>query len=165
MVADSHTIIADEAQIQHLCRLLASQMRGTETILLMGALGMGKTTFARALIQTLCGEATEVASPTFMLLQEYDAQAGFRIQHYDLYRVEHTEELLEIGLEDNLGSVLMLVEWPEVAAAFFPPSRLEVTFDSDDTAGMDRRRLQLAAKGDMVGVLDTLMRQWEQKDL
>lgn len=163
MQTAEYTMVADEQGVQRFCRHLAAHLRGGETILLHGTLGMGKTTFARALIQSLCGTATEVASPTFTLMQEYDAQSGFPIAHYDLYRIEHPEELYEMGLEEVLGQTLVLVEWPEVAADFFPAARLDITFHSEDASGT-QRRLQLAAQGDMVTTLEATIQQWEQSN-
>lgn len=151
----------NEAQMRHFCHMLAQQLSGRETILLRGTLGGGKTTFARGLIRSLCGEETEVASPTFMLLQEYDARSGFLIRHFDLYRVRHPEELWEIGLEEGLGSCLSLVEWPEVAESTFPEMRLDITFLSEGEA-QSMRRLQVTATGAMVAPVNISLHMWEQ---
>lgn len=141
-------------------RTLAACLHGGECVLLSGTLGTGKTTFARALIRALCGEDTEVVSPTFMLVQGYDG-GDFPIRHYDLYRLKHPEELWELGLEEALGRALLLVEWPEVAEGYWPADRLEIHIDhdADDTAS---RRLQLAAHGAMVAVTQQFLARWEQ---
>lgn len=146
-------IDVNEAEMHDFCRVLAQNLTGNETVLLIGTLGMGKTSFTREIIHSLCGETTEVTSPTFTLMQEYTAKQGFTIQHYDLYRIEHTEELMELGLQETLGRVLTLVEWPEVAEGYFPLERMEIRFSQGKNA--DSRRLQVSASGGMVAAVKT----------
>lgn len=152
----NHTICGEEAMAQA-AAVLAGLMRGVECILLSGTLGTGKTTFARGLIRALCGEDTEVVSPTFMLVQEYAAPA-FAVQHYDLYRIEHAEELWELGLEEVLGHAVVLVEWPDVAAEYWPAERIEIAI-GHDPENADCRQLQLTAYGAMVGVIQQFSEQ------
>ena len=83
---------------------------------LNGALGAGKSVFARAFIKKLTG-ARDVPSPTFTLLQTYSAEA-FDIYHYDLYRLEKPAEIFELGVEEAFYSGVSLVEWPERMGAF-----------------------------------------------
>lgn len=141
----------NEAEMHHFCDIFGRFLNGNETILLIGTLGMGKTSFTRQIIHTLCGEETEVVSPTFTLMQEYQANAGFGIQHYDLYRIEHAEEIVELGLEETLGRVLTLVEWPEIAEAYLPKECIEIHFTAGESS--DSRRLQVSASGGMVAVV------------
>lgn len=144
-------------------QVLAQELRGNECILLSGTLGSGKTTFARGLVRALCGASTEVVSPTFMLVQHYDATAekgGFVVQHYDLYRLEHPHELQELGLDEALEQALVLVEWPEIAGDYWPENRLEIAIEHDD-ANNNRRRLHVAAHGSMVAKVQNFCRQWE----
>lgn len=143
----------NETELRHFAYILAGKLKGNETILLFGTLGTGKTTFARALIQALCGEETQVTSPTFVLMQEYET-ASFLIYHYDLYRIKHSEELFEIGLQEGLGTVLTIIEWPETAFNYFPENRLEIIFDGNG----DVRRLQLTAHNDMISLLESALR-------
>ena len=82
---------------------------------LTGELGAGKTTFVKAIAAGL-GYAGDVTSPTFSLVQEYPTPHG-PIYHFDLYRVERIEEVLDLGFEEYLDSgYLVIVEWPAVAA-------------------------------------------------
>ncbi len=90
---------------------LAPLLRGGDTVCLVGGLGAGKSHFARTIVQDLTGE-TDVPSPTFTLVQTYEA-AAFEIWHIDLYRLSDTSEVTEIGLDDALGSSLCLIEWPD----------------------------------------------------
>lgn len=148
-----------EAGMDRCAQALAKHLRGGECLLLSGTLGTGKTTFARALIRALCGETTEVVSPTFMLVQEYDTAEGFTVLHYDLYRLKQPEELWELGLDEALGHALVLVEWPEIAGEYWPDDRIDIHIDH---AGSDNaaRRLQVTARGAMVAVLQQFIAQW-----
>ena len=106
-------------------RKIAVLLRPQDVVLLKGELGAGKSTFARALIQTLCGEQTEVPSPTFTLVQVYDAPA-FPVWHFDLYRLKYAEEVYELGIEEAYGSGVSLIEWPERLGALLPKNCLEI---------------------------------------
>lgn len=141
-------------------QVLAAQLQQGDCLLLSGTLGVGKTTFARAVVRALCGADTEVVSPTFMLVQEYDASAGFSLMHFDLYRLQQPEELWELGLDEVMGHALLLVEWPEIAQDYWPQNRLELHIEHSD-ADNDARRLQLTAHGSMVAVIERFIAQWE----
>src|SRR5688572_16767779 len=136
--------IENEAAMARCAALLASRMHGGECILLSGTLGMGKTAFARGLIRQLCGQDVEVVSPTFMLLQHYDAlpeYGAFAVHHYDLYRLERVGDLQELGLDEALGHALVLAEWPEIASGYWPDDRMEITIEPG-AKGSESRRLQ-----------------------
>jgi len=81
-----------------------------------GEIGVGKTTFIRHLINNLQQlnkiNLTEVTSPTFNLVNEYDV-GNFIIQHYDLYRLTDYSEIKNIGLFENREEIVTLIEWPE----------------------------------------------------
>ncbi len=91
---------------------MARAMREPCIIMLEGTLGAGKTTWTRAFLRAL-GHQGVVPSPTYTLVEPYEA-GGFQIYHVDLYRVQETQELEELGLREMLdGGVALLVEWPE----------------------------------------------------
>ena len=81
-----------------------------------GEIGVGKTTFIRHIINNLQQlkkkDLTEVTSPTFNLVNEYDV-GNFIIQHYDLYRLTDYSEIKNIGLFENREEIVTLIEWPE----------------------------------------------------
>ena len=87
-----------------------------DVIFFHGEIGVGKTTFIRYLINNLQKynnfNLTEVTSPTFNLVNEYDV-GSFIIQHYDLYRLTSSNETKNIGLLENQKETLTLIEWPE----------------------------------------------------
>jgi tRNA threonylcarbamoyladenosine biosynthesis protein TsaE len=123
-----HRPSIDLAGLEALAAALAARAAPGDVILLKGDLGSGKTTFARAFIRSL-GIEEDVPSPTFTLLQTYEAMRGeepLSLYHFDLYRLEDEEDLRELGLEDALDAGISLIEWPEVAAAALPGERLEI---------------------------------------
>lgn len=118
-------------------RALARRLRLGDTLLLQGGLGAGKTHLARAVIQALLPEPEEVPSPSFTLVQTYDAGAAgeLPIWHVDLYRLSGGADLAELGLDAAIGVALCLIEWPDRLAAP-PPGALRLSLSE---AGPGRR--------------------------
>lgn len=110
-----------------LARTLAPVLKGGDVIALRGGLGAGKTTFARALITTLLGRETDVPSPTYTLVQTY-AGPHFPIFHMDLYRLDHPDEVFELGWDETHDG-LALIEWPDRAGTHLPSWRLDLTLE------------------------------------
>ena len=106
---------------------------------LYGTLGAGKSTFSRFFIQNL-SDAQEVPSPTFTLLQSYEAP-DFEIYHFDLYRLKSPEEIFEIGMEDALYGGVCLIEWPEQMGGYLPRDVFRVEFQPEGK----RRRITIRA--------------------
>jgi len=108
--------ISLEVKTAELAKKFAKILKKNETVFLHGEIGVGKTTFIRYLINHLQVnnhlDPTEVTSPTFNLVNEYDVGI-FIIQHYDLYRLTNSEETKNIGLFENQKEILTLIEWPE----------------------------------------------------
>jgi tRNA threonylcarbamoyl adenosine modification protein YjeE len=117
----------DEDAVARLARAIAGIAEAGDCITLSGDLGAGKTHFARHFIRALCGEATEVASPTFMISQLY-ASPAVPIAHYDLYRLKHGDEVEETGLSETLLNHINLIEWAEIARDYLPPHTLHIVF-------------------------------------
>lgn len=106
--------LADEEATAALGRRLAAALVPGDVVALLGDLGAGKTALARAIVRARVGEESlEVPSPTFALVQPYEA-AGTPILHADLYRLSDPREAGELGLFDDPRSIV-LVEWPERA--------------------------------------------------
>ena len=105
-------------------------MSKTDCIFLLGELGSGKTTFTRSLINQLQEKnkvnKTEVLSPTFNLLYEYELKS-LKVMHYDLYRLQTTKELDQLGIFENSKNVVTIIEWPEKMKKKIE-NRLEITF-------------------------------------
>ena len=86
-----------------------------------GSMGAGKTTFIKALCKTL-GVSGNVASPTFALVNEYDAGNNGMVFHFDFYRINKPEEVFDFGCEEYFASgEYCFVEWPEKAEIALPP--------------------------------------------
>ena len=106
----------------------AQTLKGNEIIALWGTLGMGKTVFAKAVIQELTGRKEEVPSPTFTLLQTYDTPLA-EVFHFDFYRLKNPEEAYEIGIEDAFKDGISLIEWPEKIGALLPRQAINIYFE------------------------------------
>jgi len=123
----SATVLAEaitekESETVGLAVRLAGVARPGDIILLSGDLGTGKTAFARGFVQELLrktGAVEDVPSPTFTLVQTYDTALG-PVWHADLYRLEDSAELDELGLLDAGADAVILVEWPERAGDLWP---------------------------------------------
>ena len=114
------------AETERLARRLAPHAAIGDVIGLCGALGSGKTAFARAFIRSRLGRgAEEVPSPTFTLVQLYEHEAG-AIWHFDLYRLGEAEDAYELGIEDAFSGAISLIEWPEELGAIMPGDWLQV---------------------------------------
>jgi len=124
--ASFSVVLPDEQATRRLVVDIATALERGDLITLSGDLGAGKTTFARALIRYLAGDETiEVPSPTFTLMQIYDLPQ-FPVVHADLYRLSGAAELSELGLDDLPEGAVVLVEWPDRAAGYLPPDRIDV---------------------------------------
>ncbi|MBO6281260.1 MAG: tRNA (adenosine(37)-N6)-threonylcarbamoyltransferase complex ATPase subunit type 1 TsaE, partial [Alphaproteobacteria bacterium] len=105
-------------------------------------LGAGKSVFARAFIKKMTG-AEDVPSPTFTLVQMYDAGA-FDIFHYDLYRLKSPMEIFELGVDEAFFSAVSLVEWPEKMGSFAPRDMWHIEISVED----DVRKIKIIATTD-----------------
>ena len=108
--------ISLEVKTIELSRKFAKILKKGDVVFFHGEIGVGKTTFIRHLVNSLQLNnhlnPTEVTSPTFNLVNEYDVGI-FIIQHYDLYRLTSSGETKNIGLLENQKEILTLIEWPE----------------------------------------------------
>ncbi len=114
---------------------LAKLVRPGDVVTLAGDLGAGKTTLVRGLLHAL-GHQGEVPSPSFAIVQPYE-DVDPPLWHADLYRLEDSAELAELGL-DSLGDGVLIVEWPELAGESAWPEALRLSLE---ILGPKRRRL------------------------
>ena len=108
--------ISLEVKTAEIAKKFSNIIKKGDVVFFHGEIGVGKTTFIRHLVNQLQVNnrlnQTEVTSPTFNLVNEYDVGV-FIIQHYDLYRLKNSEETKNIGLMENKKEILTLIEWPE----------------------------------------------------
>ena len=107
-------IIKSLENLNSISKKVADQIKVNDTIYLLGEIGVGKTTFTRYLINYLQKKenlkVTEVLSPTFNLLYEYDFK-NFKIMHYDLYRIKKNKELKNLGIFSGGENTIKIIEW------------------------------------------------------
>jgi tRNA threonylcarbamoyladenosine biosynthesis protein TsaE len=105
---------------------IANSIESDKVIALYGNLGVGKSFFAKNLINFLQEIPSEVLSPTFNIVYSYKTQKG-EIFHFDLYRIKHEEELENIGFFEIIKSNITLIEWPQIAEKYLPKNCLKIT--------------------------------------
>jgi tRNA threonylcarbamoyladenosine biosynthesis protein TsaE len=121
-------LLADAAASEDFGARLAAAVRPGDVITLAGPLGAGKTSIARGLLAAL-GLEEEAPSPTFAIVQPYaPPETRLPVMHVDLYRIEHVEELDELGLDEAREDSVLLIEWPERAPDRWPDA-LALTLD------------------------------------
>jgi tRNA threonylcarbamoyladenosine biosynthesis protein TsaE len=109
-----------ESDLAAMGAAIAAQLRPGDGIGLSGALGAGKTSLARAILAAL-GLTGEAPSPSFAIVQPYDfPEVTLPVWHIDLYRIEQSDELAELGLADARASHALIIEWPERLGALWP---------------------------------------------
>ncbi len=123
--------LPDEKATRDLAKTLAISLGLGDVVLLHGNLGAGKTTFAKSFIRSYLQDHTlDVPSPTFTIVQHYGDDES-RLDHYDCYRLEDPDEVLEIGLEDSFLSALTLIEWPDKIEPHLPEKAFLLGLKSD----------------------------------
>ena len=109
--------ISSEETTRELAKNFSNYLKGGEVIFLHGEMGVGKTTFVKYLINQLLVkknlQTTEVTSPTFNLLNEYEID-NLIIKHYDLFRLKNESEIKNLDLFDQNKNTITLIEWPEL---------------------------------------------------
>ena len=110
-------IIKSLDHLQLISKKIADKTSEKDCIFLIGEIGVGKTTFTRSLInyfQKREGvKQTQVLSPTFNLLYEYDIKK-IKVMHYDLYRIKNSKELSQLGIFDENLTSIKIIEWPQL---------------------------------------------------
>ena len=118
-IKDSTIDITSEKLTKELAKQFIKYLKGGEFVFLYGEMGVGKTTFVKYFInelQTLNNlPQTEVTSPTFSLLNEYQLK-DLRIKHYDLFRINKKEDIKNLEIFENDIKLITLIEWPQLLA-------------------------------------------------
>ena len=126
--------ISLEDKTSELAKNFSRILHKGDVVYFYGEIGVGKTTFIRHLINNLQQlnkiNLTEVTSPTFNLVNEYDV-GNFIIQHYDLYRLTDYSEIKNIGLFENKEEIVTLIEWPEKIKEIID-NKIDLFFEYND---------------------------------
>jgi tRNA threonylcarbamoyladenosine biosynthesis protein TsaE len=127
--------LADAAATEALGAQLAAVLGIGDVIALSGPLGAGKTTLARGVLAGL-GLAGEAASPSFPLVIAYTAaELRVPVWHVDLYRIDDSDEIAELGLDEARAEAALLVEWPERMGRWLWPDALQLTIVDGQPGG------------------------------
>ena len=118
--------VSRQSELEDFAARLALLCDPKDVIALYGDLGAGKTVFSRAFIRSCGLPEEEVPSPTFTLVQLYDAP-DFCIYHFDLYRLKSAEEIFELGMEEALYDGVSLIEWPDKMGGYLPKNCARIT--------------------------------------
>ena len=119
-------------------------LRCGDVVVLSGDLGAGKTVLAKGIAPPGLGVTEPVVSPTFTIVREYEGDVP--LLHLDVYRLDHLQEVIDLGLDELLdGHAVTVVEWGEAVSALLPPDRLEVvlTVPPPEEADDDTRVIEL----------------------
>ena len=140
-------IIKSLEQLNSLSKKIGDKLEESDCIFLIGEIGVGKTTFTRFLINNLQKKegtkTTDVLSPTFNLLYEYDLK-NYKIMHYDLYRLKEEKELNNLGIFKENQKAIKIIEWPN----FIKISKLEkLEIHLDYAKNENNRNLRLMGTG------------------
>ena len=137
--------ISPENKTEEVAKKLSKKLKTGNIVFFYGEMGVGKTTFIKYLINIIQKEnkleQTEVTSPTFNLLNEYQINK-ININHYDLYRLKSAQELKNLELFENSKSLITLIEWPQIIKEK-PENLIELFFKYED----DYKKRSVQIKG------------------
>ena len=137
--------LSSEKKTEELASKFSKKLKPGNIVFLYGEMGVGKTTFVRYLINKFQkdnkSEITEVTSPTFSLLNEYQINQ-IKINHYDLFRLKKTEEVKNLDLFEDISNTVTLIEWSQIIKKK-PKNLVELIFEY----GKDHRTRSVQIKG------------------
>ena len=139
--------IINQNQLNELSINVANKIDLEDCIFLIGEIGVGKTTFARYLINNLQKKnnirTSHVLSPTFNIVYDYNVKSH-KIMHYDLYRLKSAIEIKELGIFEDSQKTVKIIEWPELIKDKIK-NKLEINFFYSDK--VDARNIKISGSG------------------
>ena len=137
--------LSSEKKTEELADKILKKLKVGDVVFLYGEIGVGKTTFIKYLINGFQKKnklkLTEVTSPTFNLLNEYQINQ-IKINHYDLFRLKSVEEIKNLGLYEDNKNLITLIEWPQIIKKK-PKNLIELNFKYED----DHKKRSAQIKG------------------
>lgn len=136
---------SDIDELKEAAEILTSYFKEIQVVAFYGEMGVGKTTFIRALCEELgCKDST--SSPTYGIVNEYALPQGKKIYHFDFYRISSLEEAIAIGVDDYFNSEeWCFIEWPEKIESLLPLNYIQVSMKENQglrTIFMQKKSLQ-----------------------
>ena len=130
-IKDSKIDITSEKVTKELAKKFTKLLKGGEFVFLYGEMGVGKTTFVKYFINEFQKinnlTQTEITSPTFSLLNEYQVK-DIRIKHYDLFRINKSEDVNDLDIFETDNKLITLIEWPQLIADIQGIKYIALTF-------------------------------------
>lgn len=119
-------VVNKESELDLVALQLLEKYTGRRVFTFSGDLGSGKTTFIKYICKTL-GVVSQVSSPTFALVNEYEANKSLKIYHFDFYRIKNIQEVYDIGYEEYFYSGnYCFIEWPELICELIPDNAVKI---------------------------------------
>lgn len=133
-------------ETENIAKAFSKELKSGDVICLNGDLGTGKTAFVGGLVKAL-GYNEPISSPTFTIVNCYEG-GKFPIYHFDVYRIEDSDEMYEIGYEEYIyGDGLTLIEWSEKISDILPLERYEITIKKNYDKHEDFREINVERIG------------------
>ena len=130
-ISSDKIYLSSEKDTEKLAGKISKKLTPGNIVFLYGEIGVGKTTFIRYLINRFQKDnklkTTEVTSPTFNLLNEYQIKQ-IKIDHYDLFRLKSVEEIKNLNLFEDNSNTVTLIEWPQIIQEK-PKNLIELNFE------------------------------------
>jgi len=143
-IKDSKIDITSEKSTRELAEKLTLYFKGGEYVFLHGEMGVGKTTFVKYFINKFQTDEklklTEVTSPTFNLLNEYETN-HFMIKHYDLFRIKNSSEIKDLDIFERDEKIITLVEWPKLLKDSNKAKKIDLFFTYENE--LNNRTVQI----------------------
>lgn len=122
-------LLNSKKEMADFAKKMAKNAKKGDIFALFGTLGAGKSFFAKNFINSLQKNPSEVLSPTFNLVYDYETTKG-KIFHFDLYRLKDSDELENIGFFDAIQNSICLIEWPQIAQKFLAKNTTKIIINN-----------------------------------
>ena len=119
-------ITNSEEETREFAKEFAKKLNIGDVVVLSGDLGSGKTKFVEGVLSNF-GLENEISSPTFTIVNEYES-ADVNIYHFDVYRLEDSDEFYAIGWEEYFEKGICLIEWGELIKDALPSKYIKISF-------------------------------------